>query len=47
MTQGDRVASNQDFLHQQSQNLLSHGDIERLRSYSQLAAKSRQALCQL
>jgi hypothetical protein len=30
MTQGDRVASGQNLLQQQSQNLLSHGDIERL-----------------
>ena len=34
-------------LHQQSQNLLSHNDVQRLGSYTQLAAKSCQALCQL
>jgi hypothetical protein len=47
MAQRNRLASHQDLLHQQSQNLLSHGDIQRLGSYPQLAAKHRQALCQL
>jgi hypothetical protein len=47
MAQCNRVTSNQDFLHQQPQNLLSHRDIQHLGSYPQLAAKSRQALCQL
>ena len=40
MAQCDRVASNQDFLHQQSQDLLSYGDIEHVGTYTQLAAKS-------
>jgi hypothetical protein len=47
MAQFNRVAPHQNFLHQQSQNLLSHGDIQRLGSHPQFAAESRQALCQL
>jgi hypothetical protein len=47
MAQGDRVTSNQDFFHQQSQNLLSHDDVQRLGSYPQLGPKSCQAPCQL
>jgi hypothetical protein len=30
MAQLNRVASNQNFFHQQSQNLLSYGDVQRL-----------------
>jgi hypothetical protein len=47
MAQRYRVAADQNFLHQQPQNLLSHRYIQHLGSYSQLAAKSRQALGQL
>jgi hypothetical protein len=47
MAQRNGVAPNEDFLYEQSQNLLSHCDIQRLSSYPQLAAKSCQALCQL
>jgi hypothetical protein len=47
MAQRNRVASNQNFLHQQSQNLLPHCDIQRLGPNPQLTAESRQALCQL
>jgi len=47
MAQRNRVASNQDFFHQQSQNLLSHSDIQRLGTDPQFTAEHRQALCQL
>jgi hypothetical protein len=47
MAQRNRVTSNQNFLHQQAQNLLSHRDVQRPGSNPQLAAESRQALCQL
>jgi hypothetical protein len=47
MAQRNRVGPHQNFLHQESQNLLSHRDVQRLGSNPQLAAKSRQALCQL
>ena len=47
MAQRNRVASNEDFLHQQSQNLLLHCDIQHLGSQSQLTAKPGQALRQL
>lgn len=47
MAQRNRVASNQNFLHQQSQDLLSHRDIHHLGSCPQFAAKTRQTLCQL
>jgi hypothetical protein len=46
MAQRNRVVPNQDFLHQQPQNLLSHRDIQRLGSNPQLTAKPGQALCQ-
>jgi hypothetical protein len=47
MAQRNRVVPNQDFLHQQPQNLLPHSDIQRLGSNPQLTAKACQALCQL
>jgi hypothetical protein len=47
MAQRNRVAANQDFLHQQPQNLLSHCDVQRFGPNPQLAAKSRHVLCQL
>jgi hypothetical protein len=47
MAQGDRVDPNQDFLHQQSQDLLPHRYIHHLCAYPQFAAKTRQALGQL
>jgi len=47
MAQRNCVASHQDFLYQQSQNLLSHCDIQRLGSDPQFAAKHRQTLSQL
>jgi hypothetical protein len=47
MAQRNRFASNQDFLHQQPQDLLSHGDIEHLGSNPQFGAKPRQGLGEL
>jgi len=47
MAQRNRIAPNKNFFHQQSQNLLTHCDIQHLSSYPQLAAETRQALCQL
>jgi hypothetical protein len=47
MAQSDRVDSNQDFLHQQAQDLLSYCDIEHFCAYSQFAAETCQALRQL
>jgi len=47
MAQCDRVDSNQNFLHQQAQDLLSYCDIEHVCAYSQFAAKTRDALRQL
>ena len=47
MTQRNCSVVDENFLHQQSQNLLSHTHVQRLGSNPQLAAKPRQALCQL
>jgi hypothetical protein len=47
MTQRDGIGAYQDLLHQQAQDLLSYGDIQRLSSQPQLAAKPRQVLRQL
>ena len=47
MAERDRVGTYQDFLHDQPQNLLAHGDIQRIGSYSQLASKTPEALRQL
>jgi len=47
MAQRNCVASNQNFLHQQSQNLLSHRDVQRFGTNPQLAAKARKTLGQL
>jgi hypothetical protein len=47
VAQRNRVVPDQNFLHQQPQNLLSHRDIQRLGSNPQLTAKACQALCQL
>jgi hypothetical protein len=44
MTQRNRGVPDKDFFHQQTQNLLSHPDIQRLGSQPELTAKSRQAL---
>ena len=44
MAQSDRVDSNQDFLHQQAQDLLSYCGIEHFCAYSQFAAKTCEAL---
>lgn len=47
MAQRYRVAADQYFLDEQSQNLLSDRDVQRFGSDPQLAAKARQVLCQL
>jgi len=47
MAECDRVGTYQDFLHDQPQNLLTHCDIQRVGSYSQLGAKASEALRQL
>jgi hypothetical protein len=40
MAQRDRVGPHEDFLHQQSQNLLSRGDIQDIGPHSQFIAKT-------
>jgi hypothetical protein len=47
MAQRNRVASHQNVLHQQPQNLLSHRDVQRFGPNPQLAAKPRQVLRKL
>ena len=47
MAQRDCVGSNQDFLHQQAQELLSYRDIDHFCAEPQFAAKTGQALRQL
>jgi hypothetical protein len=47
MTQRDRIVTNKHFLHQQTQDLLAHCDVQRIGSHSQFTAKTRQVLCQL
>jgi|KBSMisStaDraftv2_1062788.scaffolds.fasta_scaffold1660604_1 hypothetical protein len=47
MAKRNRIVADQDFLHQQSQNLLSHRDIQHLGPNPQFGAKASQTLCQL
>jgi hypothetical protein len=47
MAERDRVGTYQDFLHDQPQNLLAHGDIQRVGAYSQFGSKAPEALRQL
>jgi hypothetical protein len=47
MAQGNGVSADQDFLHQQSQNLLSDCDVQRFGPNPQLGSESRQVLGQL
>ena len=47
MAERDRVGAYQNFLHDQSQNLLAHCDIQRVGASSQLGSKVPEAFRQL
>jgi len=47
MAERNRVGADQDFLHDQPEDLLAYGDIQRIGAYPQFASKASKAFRQL
>jgi len=47
MTNRDALSANQNFFHQQSQDLLTFSDVQRFGAHAKVASKRGEGLCKL